>query len=114
MPGTFQAIRGHFREHVSSGQATLLSCRRLRQQALAQTDRFTPLQLSLQSFGLIVNLWCKLALKERVTTNETNPNPNPGVKKVMEEAVKMLQECFPYLALSPPFFRRSFSFVISF
>ncbi len=33
-------------------------------------DQFTPLQLSLQPFGLTVNLWCKLDLKERETTNK--------------------------------------------
>ncbi len=36
----------------------------------AETDQFIPLQLSLQPFRLIVNLWYKLALKERATTNE--------------------------------------------
>ncbi len=41
----------------------------------AETDQFTPLQLSLQPFCLIVNLWCKLALKERVTTNEIKHEP---------------------------------------
>ncbi len=33
-------------------------------------DHFTPLQLSLQLFCRLVNLWCKLALKERATINE--------------------------------------------
>ncbi len=36
----------------------------------AQTDQFTPQQLSLQPFGLVVNLRCKLDLKKRATTNE--------------------------------------------
>ncbi len=31
-----------------------------------------PLQLSLEPFGLIVILWCKVDLKERETTNEIN------------------------------------------
>ncbi len=35
-----------------------------------ETDQFTPLQLSLQPFDLIENLWCKLDFKERETTNE--------------------------------------------
>ncbi len=35
-----------------------------------ETDQFTPLQLSLQPFRLIVNLWCKLDLKERGAINE--------------------------------------------
>ncbi len=36
----------------------------------AETEQFTPLQLSLQLFLFIVNLRCKLALNERATTNE--------------------------------------------
>ncbi len=38
----------------------------------AETDQFTLLQLSLQLFCLVVNLWCNLALKERVTTKEAD------------------------------------------
>ncbi len=37
---------------------------------LSRADQFTTLQLSLQPFCLVVNLWCKLDLKERVTTKE--------------------------------------------
>ncbi len=33
----------------------------------AETDQFTPLQLSLQPFCLIMNRWSKLYLKERAT-----------------------------------------------
>ncbi len=35
-----------------------------------ETDQFTPLQLALQRFGLVMNLWCKLDLEKRVTTTE--------------------------------------------
>ncbi len=38
-------------------------------------DQSTALQLSLQPFRLILNLWYKLALKERVTTNEVKHEP---------------------------------------
>ncbi len=36
----------------------------------AETDQFTSLQLSLQLFCQVENLWCKLDFKGRVTTNE--------------------------------------------
>ncbi len=32
----------------------------------AETDQLTPLQLSLQMFHLVINLWCKLDLKKFV------------------------------------------------
>ncbi len=41
-------------------------------------DQFTPLQLSLQTFNLLMNVWCKLALKERATTNEIKLEPDEG------------------------------------
>ncbi len=43
-------------------------CRRHGQ---CETDEFTPLRLSLQLFGLVENLWCKLDLNKRETTKET-------------------------------------------
>ncbi len=43
--------------------------------SLAETDQFTPLQLFLPPFGLVVNLWCKIDLKERATTNVMKYEP---------------------------------------
>ncbi len=36
----------------------------------AKTDQVIPLQISLWPFCLVENLWCKLDVKERVTTNK--------------------------------------------
>ncbi len=41
----------------------------------AETDQFTLLQLSLEPFHLVVNLWCKLDLKGRVTANNMKCEP---------------------------------------
>ncbi len=48
-----------------SPQPTDVVCKQHGQSAQApvQMDQFTPLQLSLQTFCFIVNLWCKLDLK---------------------------------------------------
>ncbi len=51
----------------------------------AETDHFTLPQLSLQLFRLVMNLWCKLALKERGTTNEIKHKP--GQKQEGEGAM---------------------------
>ncbi len=56
------------------------------------TDQFTRLQLSLQSFCLPVNLWCKLHFKERATTNHKITNKTRR-RKNREERVQ--QSCFP-------------------
>ncbi len=45
-------------------------CRWHRQLAWVETEQFTPLQLSLQPFCLVMNLWYKLDLKERASTSE--------------------------------------------
>ncbi len=42
---------------------------------MTEMDQFTPLQLSLQPFRLIVSVWCKLALKGRAATNEIKCEP---------------------------------------
>ncbi len=62
--GTFRWIMGHSIEGLFlltalrciSGDTAL---------SRAETDQFTLLQLFLQAFQLVVNLWCKLALKKR-------------------------------------------------
>ncbi len=41
----------------------------------AEADQFAPLQLSLQLFRLVVNLWLELDLTERTTTNEIKLEP---------------------------------------
>ncbi len=38
-------------------------------------DQFTPLQLPLQPFWCIVNLWFILVFKEKATTNEKTRGP---------------------------------------
>ncbi len=53
----------------------------------AEMDQFTPLQLSVQPFNLVVNLWCKLASEERATKNEINASHS---KQGGEGAVKLL------------------------
>ncbi len=51
-------------------------------------DQFTPLQLSLQPFRLLMNLWCKVALKERWSTNEIKCELEQ--KRGGEDAVELL------------------------
>ncbi len=51
----------------------------------AETDQFTPLQLSLQPFGLVMNLWCKLDFKERKKIKRQ-------LKKKTGERVELLLE----------------------
>ncbi len=53
-----------------------------------QTDQFTPLQLSLKPFGLVVNLRCKLDFKERVMTYKIKGEPEQ--KQGEEGATKLL------------------------
>ncbi len=56
----------------------------------AETDQLTLLQLSLQLFHLVVNFWCKLALKERLTTNKLNCELEQ--KQGGKAAVKLLSD----------------------
>ncbi len=56
----------------------------------AETDQFTPLQLSLQPFRLVMNLWCKLDLKERATTNEIKQKQGgEGAEKLLLKSLML-------------------------
>ncbi len=50
--------------------------------------QFTPLQLSLQPFGLVVNPCCELDFKERATTIEIKTEPEQKLGR--EGAAKLL------------------------
>ncbi len=73
----------------------------------AETEQFTPLQLFLQLFRPIVNLWCKLDLKERATTNERKRKPvqkqgGKGATELLPQeshasAILISRHCLPQL-----------------
>ncbi len=61
----------------------------------SETDQFTPLQLSLKPFCLVVNLWCKLDLKERTTANEIKlePEQKQRVASVGVATASLISRC---------------------
>ncbi len=69
-------------------------------------DQFTPLQLSLQLFCPIVNLWHKLDLKERATINEIKWEPEQ--KQRGEGGVEFPRSLMLQLAWFPDFTNLSF------
>ncbi len=63
----------------------------------AETDQFASPQLSLQMFCVIVNLWCKLDLKERVTTNEIKCKPEQKQGGRVQRSWFQGVSCYGYL-----------------
>ncbi len=65
-----------------------LACGNLKSLSCAETDQFTPLQLSLQPFGLAVNLCCRTLLLAQFTPREIKPESEQKQKRAAELLAK--------------------------